>query len=67
MYIKSTDASGMPMPLRIFDYSERKQEKASPVSSREPDFVSRSEFDAFKHEITESLNGIRGASDIGEG
>lgn len=22
-YIKSTDASGMPMPLRIFDYTER--------------------------------------------
>lgn len=26
-YIKSTDQSGMPMPLRIFDYSERKAEK----------------------------------------
>lgn len=22
-YIKSTDASGMPLPLRIFDYTER--------------------------------------------
>ncbi len=22
-YIKSTDASGMPMPLRVFDYKER--------------------------------------------
>ncbi len=22
-YIKSTDASGMPMPLRVFDYTER--------------------------------------------
>lgn len=67
MYIKSTDTSGMPMPLRIFDYKERKQEKASPVSSREPDFVSRSEFDQFKHEITESINGIRGASENAEG
>lgn len=25
-YIKSTDASGMPLPLRIFDYTERKQD-----------------------------------------
>lgn len=24
-YIKSTDASGMPMPLRVFDYKERTQ------------------------------------------
>jgi hypothetical protein len=23
MYIKSTDQSGMPLPLRIFDYTER--------------------------------------------
>lgn len=67
MYIKSTDASGMPMPLRIFDYSERKQNKTAPVASKEPDFVSRSEFDAFKTEITESINGIRNGSDIGEG
>lgn len=67
MYIKSTDTSGMPMPLRIFDYSERKQNKTAPVASKEPDFVSRSEFDAFKTEITESINGIRNGSDIGEG
>lgn len=25
-YIKSTDQSGMPMPLRIFDYTERTQQ-----------------------------------------
>lgn len=67
MYIKSTDASGMPLPLRIFDYSERKQNKAAPGGTKEPDFVSRSEFDAFKSEITESINGIRNGSDIGEG
>lgn len=24
-YIKSTDTSGMPMPLRVFDYKERNQ------------------------------------------
>ena len=67
MYIKSTDASGMPMPLRIFDYSERKQNKTASVASKEPDFVSRSEFDQFKHEITESINGIRNGSENAEG
>lgn len=28
-YIKSTDASGMPLPLRIFDYTERIGQSAS--------------------------------------
>lgn len=27
-YLKSTDASGMPLPLRIFDYTERTQQHA---------------------------------------
>ena len=31
MYIKSTDASGMPLPLRIFDYSERTQQISEPA------------------------------------
>lgn len=29
-YIKSSDASGMPMPLRIFDYKERTTQSAQP-------------------------------------
>ena len=45
-YIKSSDASGMPMPLRIFDYKERavvtKNETTTPVKA---DFVTREEFD----------------------
>lgn len=28
-YIKSTDNSGMPMPLRVFDYTERTQQHAT--------------------------------------
>lgn len=49
-YIKSTDASGMPQPLRIFDYTERgaaQRASASPL----PDYVSRQEFDALKARI----------------
>ena len=30
-YLKSADTSGMPQPLRVFDYVERKGEKREPV------------------------------------
>ena len=49
-YIKSTDASGMPQPLRIFDYTERGAAQRAPVSPP-PDYVSRQEFDALKARI----------------
>lgn len=41
-YIKTADYSGMPLPLRIFDYSERFQ-----VDEKD-DRVSRSEFEELK-------------------
>ena len=43
-YIKSTDASGMPQPLRIFDYTERTAARAPEVPAQE--YVTRAEFDA---------------------
>lgn len=58
MYIKSTDQSGMPLPLRIFDYTERKNEhttNSNIVTTKDADYVSRSEFDAFKSEIQGAL------------
>lgn len=49
-YIKSTDQSGMPLPLRVFDYKERVQSGASsPVASNE--YVTREEFDTFKKSL----------------
>lgn len=49
-YIKSTDASGMPMPLRVFEYKEKTQNvQHSPVASAE--YVTREEFDAFKKSL----------------
>ena len=56
MYIKSTDQSGVPMPLRIFDYTERVAEQSqppvdSPKSQPPVDYISREEFDTFKEEI----------------
>lgn len=54
-YLKSSDASGMPLPLRIFDYSERKEsihtelERAqqNPPSIDPNNYVTRKEFDDF--------------------
>lgn len=43
-YIKSTDASGMPQPLRIFDYTERTAARTSEAPAQE--YVTRAEFDA---------------------
>ena len=42
-YIKSTDVSGMPLPLRVFDYTERTQ--AAPGQAQAaPEYVTREEF-----------------------
>lgn len=42
-YIKSSDASGMPLPLRIFDYKERTQAAAPTVSMEQ--YVTRDELE----------------------
>lgn len=35
-YIKSTDLAGMPQPLRIFDYTERKMNNSSKTAQNAP-------------------------------
>ena len=48
-YIKSTDASGMPQPLRIFDYAERTATQKQPTQATQApreEYVTRKEFDA---------------------
>lgn len=47
-YIKSADASGMPLPLRVFTYSETR-EKAPQATNAET--VTRAEFDALRAEV----------------
>lgn len=59
-YIKSTDASGMPLPLRIFDYAERTaQPKAAPQAPA-ADYVTREEFSQFAAKLDKL------AHDLGE-
>ena len=51
-YLKSTDSSGMPQPMRVFDYTERTQaSQAKPMQASE-NYVTREEFDA----LAEKLN-----------
>lgn len=44
-YIKSSDASGMPMPLRIFDYTERVQQKQTSTQPQTNEYITRKEFE----------------------
>lgn len=46
-YLKSSDQAGMPLPLRIFDYTERTQNAPAQqptLNNTEVDFVTREEY-----------------------
>lgn len=60
MYIKTTDQSGMPQPIRIFDYKERKTERQEPgiARSASAEYVSRSEFEKFREDVRRTIKGI---------
>ena len=64
MYIKSTDQSGMPLPLRIFDYTERNSNgnKASQIESK-TDCITREEFEKFKEELKTEMRRLRRKDD----
>lgn len=60
-YIKSTDASGMPMPLRIFDYQEK---TATGTVQKDPGvdmsaYITREEFQAWADEFRDSMKGAK--------
>ena len=56
-YIKSADASGMPLPLRVFDYTERTQNATqgsqSVLNQSSDNFITRTEFDDLKAKYEE--------------
>jgi len=60
-YIKSMDQSGMPQPLRIFDYTERtaQHSEAGVVKNATTDYVSRKEFEEFREDVKRTMRGIR--------
>lgn len=68
-YIKTVDQSGMPQPLRVFEYKERTQTAhSSPVSSSKAsdEYVSRKEFEAFREDVRKEFKGIH-IEEEGEG
>lgn len=57
-YIKSSDSSGMPQPLRIFDYTERKTEATAKTPDKAEEYVTRTEFEKRLAELTEGGDGV---------
>ena len=59
-FLKSADASGMPLPLRVFKYSEvsKSPNEAAKIGSlgNSSEYVLKSEFEAFKGRIDAFLN-----------
>lgn len=49
-YIKSTDNAGMPQPMRIFDYTERKSQAPATDTA---DYITREEFERRFAELKE--------------
>ena len=65
-YIKSTDASGVPLPLRIFDYKERTTgaQKAAAAQNPGEEYVTRREYDALAaalNEVVQKMNAMKSA------
>lgn len=65
-YIKSTDQTGMPQPLRVFDYSERKSPNTEPKAAQaQGEFITRSEFEDFSKAIKRTISELQ--EQAGEG
>lgn len=56
-YIKTSDASGMPLPLRIFKYEEVKA--LNEPNTKPQDYVTRSEYDNLMLKIEELEKSMR--------
>ena len=56
-YLKSADASGMPLPLRTFDYTERTQNATqgsqTAFNQSNDNYITRTEFDDLKAKYEE--------------
>lgn len=72
-YIKTVDASGMPLPLRIFDYSERtpsNNQNANSETAKGFDvnkFITREEFDVKMAQIVSLVQGTQTEPSANEG
>lgn len=58
-YIKSTDTSGMPLPLRVFEYKEKTANNTEPKNPALDlsAYVTKEEFKKWADELRQSLKG----------
>lgn len=59
-YIKSTDASGMPMPLRVFDYKERTQ-ATQQSGVQNGNYVTHEELEKWTKDLLDKIKPQEGA------
>lgn len=59
-YIKSTDASGMPMPLRVFDYKERNQ-AVQQSGLQNGNYVTHEELEKWTKDLLDKIKPQEGA------
>lgn len=57
-YIKSSDGSGMPMPLRVFDYTERTPQQQQQQSKQTNDYITRKEFEKRLSELKNAKQSV---------
>ena len=58
-YIKSSDGSGMPMPLRIFDYTERTQQQQKQTNIQtNNEYITRKEFEKRLSELKNAKQSV---------
>lgn len=58
-YIKTTDQAGMPLPLRVFDFTERQKQPVQAPAAAGVQFATRDELNALAAKI-EALTAKRG-------
>jgi hypothetical protein len=58
-YIKSSDNSGMPMPLRIFDFKERTATQKTEQTQPAPEYITRKEFEKRLAELKDGKQHIQ--------
>lgn len=61
-YLKSSDASGMPLPLRIFEYTEKAQNASNNASVAQTmdlsSYATKAELETLKNEIESILKDV---------
>ena len=61
IYLKSTDASGMPS-MKVLDYTIRENANSphrAPINKKEEEYVTKEELEAFRAEISRKIEGFK--------